>query len=329
MTEAPKHRIWHDGELIPWRDAKIHVLSHVVHYGSSVFEGIRCYDGPEGPSIFRLPDHMRRFLDSARIYRMPIRYSVEELSDGCIQTVAGNSLRECYLRPIAIRTGEQMGVDGREAPVETFIIPWSWGRYLGEDALTAGVDVCVSTWRRAAPDTFPALAKSGGNYLSSQLARMEARINGYSEGVMLDSFGYVSEGTGENLFVVRDRALHTPPLASGILAGLTRDSVIRIARHLGFVVVEEQIPREFLYVADELFFTGTAAEITPIRSVDRVTIGDGSPGEITLAIQTEYLGLARGTIPDQWGWRTVVPTARATAARPQPAKTARPSEVRA
>lgn len=283
-------------------------MSHVVHYGSSVFEGIRCYETPDGPAIFRLPDHMRRFHDSCRIYRMPMRHSVDELVAACVGTVAENELPHCYLRPVALRTGMQMGVFPLEVPVETFIIPWQWGTYLGKGALETGVDVCVSSWRRAAPDTFPTLAKAGGNYLNSQLSKLEARADGYAEGIMLDSFGFVSEGSGENLFLVRDGKLITSSMGAGILHGITRDSVIRIARDMGIDVSEQVIPREMLYIADELFFTGTAAEITPIRSVDHIAVGSGKPGPIALAIQKEYMGLVKGAVPDRYGWLTRVPT---------------------
>ena len=300
-------KIWRDGRFVEWEDATIHVMSHVVHYASSVFEGIRCYETPAGPAIFRLQEHMRRLADSAKIYRMPMRWSVDELAQAAVDTVATNELRHCYLRPVTLRTGEQMGVFGLEAPVETFIIAWKWGAYLGHDALANGVDVCVSSWRRAAPDTFPTLAKAAGNYLNSQLTKMEARQDGYIEGISLDSFGHVSEGSGENLFLVRDGALYTTPLGASILSGITRDSVIRIARDLGIEVREATIPREMLYIADEAFFTGTAAEITPIRSVDRIQVGEGRPGPITGAIQKEYLGIARGELPDRHGWLTPVP----------------------
>jgi branched-chain amino acid aminotransferase len=301
--------IWRDGELVPWDEARIHVMSHVVHYGSSVFEGMRAYETPQGGALFRAREHMRRLHDSARIYRMPLKWSVDELVQATIETMQANSLKHCYLRPIAIRTGEEMGVFGMNAPVETFIICWNWGRYLGEDALTNGVDVCISSWRRAAPSTFPAMAKAGGNYLNSQLAKMEARLDGFSEGIMLDVDGHVAEGSGENLFVVRDGVLFTAPLSAGILSGITRDSIVTIAREQGYDVQERLMPREFLYVADEIFFSGTAAEITPIRSVDRIPVGDGRPGPITKAIQTQYLGVATGRMPDRYGWLTPVPEA--------------------
>ncbi|MEO6779242.1 MAG: branched-chain amino acid transaminase [Gemmatimonadaceae bacterium] len=300
------HKIWRDGNLVDWQDATIHVMSHVVHYGSSVFEGIRCYSTPDGPAIFRAPDHMRRFLDSCRIYRMPMRYSIAELVAGCQDIVSENELPACYLRPVAMRTGEEMGVLPDRAQVETFIIPWVWGRYLGHEALESGVDVCVSSWRRPAPDTLPMLAKAGGNYLNSQLSKMEARASGYVEGIMLDSLGFVAEGSGENLFVVRDGKVYTPTMASSILNGITRDCVIQIARDLGYPVLEQTVPREMLYIADELFFTGTAAELTPIRSVDKIEIGTGKPGPISLAIQKVYMGIATGKMPDRYGWLTRV-----------------------
>lgn len=300
-------KIWRDGQLVNWQDATIHVMSHVVHYGSSVFEGVRCYETPAGGAIFRAREHMRRLQDSCRIYRMPLSYSMDELIQGMTDTVAANDLRECYLRPLVLRTGEQMGVYGAGAPVETFIIAWKWGTYLGHEGVTNGVDVRVSSWRRAAPGTFPTMAKAGGNYLNSQLSKMEAKQDDYAEGIMLDSFGFVSEGSGENLFAVRDGCLYTAPLSAGILQGITRNSVMTLARDLGLDVREQVLPREFLYIADELFFSGTAAEITPIRSVDRIDVGEGRPGPITQRIQREYLGIAQGKIPDRHGWLTSVP----------------------
>ena len=312
MAHAPPQdgrtsRIWRDGQLVNWEDATIHVMSHVVHYGSCVFEGVRCYETPAGGAIFRAREHARRLLDSCKIYRLPLRYGVDELVQAMMDTVAGNDLRQCYLRPVVIRTGEQMGVLGTSAPVEVFVVAWRWGTYLGKEGVENGVDVRVSSWRRAAPDTFPTMAKAGGNYLNSQLSKMEAREDGYAEGIMLDSFGFVAEGSGENLFAVRDGTLFTSPLSSGILPGITRDSVIRLAIDLGYEVREQTLPREFLYVADELFFSGTAAEITPIRSVDRIQVGTGRPGPITRAIQSEFLGVAKGEIADRHGWLTHVP----------------------
>jgi branched-chain amino acid aminotransferase len=301
-------KIWRDGQFVEWEDATIHVMSHVVHYGSSVFEGIRCYQTPTGGAVFRLRDHMRRLLDSARIYRIPVSHSLDALIQGAVDTVAANELQECYLRPVVVRTGERMGVfpEGGPEGVETFIIAWKWGRYLGEDAMQRGVDVRVSSWRRPAPDTLPAMAKAGGNYLGSQLTLFEARQDGYVEGIMLDSFGFVSEGSGENIFLVRDGVLFTTPLSASILGGITRDSVIHIARDLGYEVREESLPREFLYVADEVFFTGTAAEVTPIRSIDRIPVGEGTAGPVTLAIQQRYLDTVHGRASDPYGWLTPV-----------------------
>lgn len=298
--------IWRDGRLVPWEDATIHVMSHVVHYGSCVFEGVRCYDTPAGGAIFRLREHMRRLLDSARIYRMEVRHDVDALMRACVETVAANGLRRCYLRPFLIRTGENMGVLPYASPVESFVIAWHWGTYLGHEAMERGADVCVSSWRRAAPNTFPLMAKAGGNYLNAQLSKMEAVADGYAEGIMLDSQGFVSEGSGENLFLVRDDVLYTAPLQAGILQGITRDSVLRLARDRGIEVREQTLPREMLYLADELFFSGTAAEITPIRSVDRIPVGAGRPGPITRALQEEYMGIAGGRLPDRHGWLTPV-----------------------
>ena len=306
-TTGRTTKIWRDGQLVNWEDATIHVLSHVAHYGSSVFEGLRCYEGPNGGAIFRAKEHMRRLHDSCRIYRMKMEYSVDELVQAMVDTVAANELKECYLRPIAMRTGETMGVYGANVPVEVFIIAWKSGPYLGHEAMTNGADVRVSSWRRAAPDTFPTMAKAGGNYLNSQLSKMEARADEYAEGIMLDSFGFVSEGSGENLFAVRDGCLYTAPLAAGILQGITRNSIATIAKDMGLEVREQLMPREFLYIVDELFFCGTAAEVTPIRSVDRMEVGTGKPGPITQRIQREYLGIAKGKIADRHGWLTPVP----------------------
>ncbi len=312
-TNGPTTVIWRDGQLIAWEQATLHVMSHVVHYGSSVFEGIRCYETPAGPAVFRLREHMRRLLDSCKIYRMPMRWSLDDLVQGTVDLVAANELRSCYLRPVVVRGGEQMGVNPLNAPVETFLVAWHWGTYLGQSALTDGVDVCVSSWRRPAPGTFPTLAKAGGNYLNSQLTLMEARADGYAEGIALDSFGYVSEGSGENLFIVRDGVLWTTGLESAILEGITRDSVLTIARDLGIEVRTARIPRELLLVSDEMFFTGTAAEVTPIRSVDRQPVGAGKPGPITRAIQDRYMGIVSGRYPDGHGWLTPVPVREAVA----------------
>lgn len=301
--------IWRDGALVPWDEATLHVMSHVVHYGSSVFEGIRSYKTPQGGAVFRLREHMRRFHDSAKIYRMPMAHSVDELCAAVTETIAANGLEACYIRPLAVRAGQEMGVLPTGAPVETFIICWRWGAYLGHDALEQGVDVTISSWRRAAAGTIPAMAKAGGNYLSSQLSKMEAKADGYVEGIMLDVNGHVSEGSGENLFVVRDGVLYTAPLAASILNGITRDAVVAIAADLGYEVREALLPREFLTVADEVFFTGTAAEITPVKSIDHSPIGAGRRGPITQRIQERFLAIATGKAPDTRGWLTPVPTA--------------------
>ncbi len=309
--KGPTAKIWRDGVLVDWADATVHVLSHVIQYGSGVFEGIRCYETPSGGAVFRLRDHMRRLADSAKIYRLPLKYSVDELCQATVDTIASNELRECYIRPVVMRTGEQMGIWGKGVPVETFIILWHWETYLGQAAVENGADVCVSTWRRAAPNTFPTLAKATGNYLNAQLTKAEAKQDDYLEGIVLDSGGFIAEGSGENLFLVRDGVLLTAPLSSGILSGVTRDSVIRIAQDLGYAVKEMTMPREMLYLADEAFFCGTAAEITPIRSIDRLPVGAGKPGPIAKAIQERFMGIVKGRLPDQYGWLTPVPVAAA------------------
>jgi len=315
MSNRPSGRvakIWRDGELVNWEDANIHIISHVAHYGSSVFEGIRCYETPSGGAVFRLRDHMRRLLDSCRIYRMPLPYSLDQLIQATVDTIAVNDLRKCYIRPIVMRTGEQMGFYPIGVPVEAFIICWRQEAiYLGQNALDEGVDVCVSSWRRAAPDTFPTLAKAGGNYLNSQLSKIEARQDGYAEAISLDSFGFVSEGSGENVFIIRDGVVYTTPIAAGILQGITRATLIQLAMDLGYEVREQSIPREMLYIADEILLCGTAAEVTPVRSVDKIAVGSGRPGPITRAIQAEYLGIAAGRVSDRHGWLTPVPVAAA------------------
>ncbi len=308
-TTGATQKIWRDGELVDFNDCTIHVMSHVVHYGSSVFEGIRCYETPTGGAVFRLREHMRRLVDSAKIYRMDLKYSVDELCQAALDTIAANELKECYIRPLVARTGMQMGVHPGNAPVETFMICWIWGRYLGEEALERGVDVRISSWRRAAGSTFPTMAKAGGNYLNSQLTKMEAKMDDYVEGIMLDVNGHVSEGSGENLFLVKDGVLFTSSISSGILQGITRHSVMRIAKDLGVEIRETSLPREMLYIADEVFFCGTAAELTPVRSIDRITIGEGHRGPLTKTIQQRFLGIATGKIPDPYGWLTPVPSA--------------------
>ena len=303
----PTEKIWRNGELIDWNDATIHVLSHVVSYGSSVFEGIRCYETAGGPAIFRLKEHVRRLVDSARIYRMDtFKFSVAELADAMLEVVSVNKMKSCYLRPIVLRGYSELGVYGLRNPVDVYVACWEWGKYLGDEALSSGTDVCISSWTRMAPNTLPALAKAGANYMNSQLIKMEAVANGYSEGIGLDATGNVSEGSGENIFVVRDGKLITPPLSSSVLPGITRDTVLTLARDLGIPVVESVMPRELLYIADEVFFSGTAAEITPIRSVDRIAIGKGSRGPITEQLQREFFGIVNGTKPDRHGWLTAV-----------------------
>ena len=303
---TPTEKIWHNGRFIPWQEAKIHVLSHVVSYGSSVFEGIRCYQTPSGPQIFRLREHIRRMQDSSKIYRMPIPFSADQLAEAMVELVRLNNLSSCYIRPIVLRGYGEMGVHSGKNPVEVFVACWEWGKYLGEEALASGVDVCVSSWNRMAPNTLPALSKAGGNYLNSQLVRMEANLNGYAEGIALDVAGYVSEGSGENIFVVRDGKIFTPPLGASVLPGITRDSIIKLAEEMGIPVIETIVPREMLYIADEVFFTGTAAEVTPVRSVDRIVVGAGQRGPITERLQKEFFAIIDGKKADRFGWLTPV-----------------------
>ncbi len=295
--------IWHNGNLIPWEDATIHVMSHVVHYGSSVFEGIRCYAQPQGSAVFRLPEHMQRLLDSAKIYRMQIPYSLDELCAAVVDLIEANGIAPCYIRPIVIRGYGEIGVSPKGSPIEVYMANFPWGKYVSG---TGGADVCISSWNRLAPNTMPALAKAGANYMNSQLIRMEADTNGYVEGIALDTNGLVSEGSGENVFLVRNGVLYTPPLANSALSGITRDSVLTIARHLGLAVTEQPIPREMLYIADEVFFSGTAAEVSHIRSIDRIMIADGKIGEITRKIADEFFAIANGLKPDRFGWLTPV-----------------------
>ena len=300
-------KIWHNGRMIDWNDAKIHVLAHVTSYGSSVFEGVRCYATEAGPRIFRIREHARRLRDSAKIYRIEIPYSVDQLSAAMVDIVRVNKLDSCYIRPLVIRGYGGVGVLAtKDNPIETYIACWEWGKYLGAEAMEEGVDVCVSSWTRIAPNTLPVMSKAGANYMNSQLIRMEAAVNGYSEGIALDAAGYVSEGSGENVFVVRDGKIHTPPLGASVLPGITRDAVIQIAQSLGIPLVETLVPREMLYIADEVFFSGTAAEVTPVRSVDRINIGKGRRGPITEKIQNEFFGLVEGKRPDTHGWLTPV-----------------------
>jgi branched-chain amino acid aminotransferase len=306
MPMKTTEKIWHNGKLIDWNQATIHVMSHVVNYGSSVFEGVRCYETPSGPAIFRAQEHIQRLLDSAKIYRIPVAFGRQQLVDAMIATIATNGVWPCYIRPLIIRGYGEIGVNPTGVPTECYVANYPWGKYLGgtEDV---GVDVCVSSWTRLAPNTLPSMAKAGANYMNSQLIKMEAVLNGYAEGIALDSNGYVSEGSGENIFVIRNGKLLTPPLGNSVLAGITRDSVLQIANDLKIPVVEQIIPRELLYIADEVFFTGTAAEITPIRSVDKITVGDGAVGPITKAIRHELFSIFDGSKPDRYNWLTPVP----------------------
>jgi branched-chain amino acid aminotransferase len=303
MPIQPTEKIWHNGTLIPWEQANIHVMSHVVHYGSSVFEGIRCYGQPSGAAVFRLPEHMQRLLDSAKIYRMNIPFTLDELCAGVVDVIEANGIAPCYIRPIVIRGYGEIGVNPKGSPIEVYIANFPWGKYV---AGSGGADVCISSWNRLAPNTMPALAKAGANYMNSQLIRMEADANGYAEGIALDVSGLVSEGSGENIFLVRNGVLYTPQLGNSALSGITRDSVLTIARHLGLTVIEQPIPRELLYISDEVFFTGTAAEVSPIRSIDKILIGDGNTGPITKQIADEFFGIANGLRPDRFGWLTPV-----------------------
>jgi branched-chain amino acid aminotransferase len=307
--------VWHDGQFIKWNDARVHVMSHVLHYGSSIFEGIRCYATGQGPAIFRLREHMQRFLNSAKIYRMDHEWKLDDLCDASVQLVQRSGLDQCYIRPILFRSLDEakpaFGVNPFPNPLACYIGAWDWGKYLGDDAIEKGVDVCVSTWNRLTPNSMPAMAKSGANYMNSQLIKMEALLNGFAEGIALDDRGYVSEGSGENIFVVTNGVVLTPPLSSSILAGITRDSVIQICQELGITVKERSIQRAALYIADEVFFSGTAAEITPIRSVDRITVGNGGRGEITEKIQSAFFEITKGVRKAPGDWLTYVNAAKA------------------
>lgn len=299
-------KIWMDGAVIPWAEATVHVMSHVMHYGSSVFEGVRCYKTPQGPAIFRLDEHVKRLFDSARIYSMDPGYSREQVMDAMKELVRINGFESCYLRPLVYRGLGTPGVNPTGSPVRTTIVCWDWGKYLGDHSAEQGVDVCVSSWSRFAPNTIPALAKSSANYMNGQLIKMEAVRNGYAEGIALDTRGFLSEGSGENLFVVRNDVVYTPPLSASVLPGITRDTIIRLLREDGVQVQEEDLPRELLYVADELFFSGTATEVAPIRSVDQVTVGDGEAGQMTRRVQKRYQDIVQGAVADTHGWLTIV-----------------------
>ena len=302
MAFSGTGKVWMNGKIVDWADASIHVASHVVHYGSGVFEGARCYKTPQGSAFFRLDAHMRRLYDSARIYRMDYGVDRETLTRAVVETVQANGLEACYIRPLIYRGYHTLGVNPLPCPVDAMILVWEWGAYLGPDALEQGVDVRVSSWTRSAPNTFPAMAKSVANYANSSLIKMEAVVEGYSEGIALDPEGHLSEGSGQNLFLVRDEIVYTPPLSASVLPGITRDTILTLAQDHGFQVREQDLPREMLYVADEVFFAGTAAEITPIRSVDKIQIGVGRRGPVTTALQQAFFDYINGVVPDSHGW---------------------------
>src|SRR3954449_8838139 len=310
MKISPK--VWKNGELIDWDDARIHVMSHVVNYGSSVFEGIRCYNTAKGSAVFRLTEHMQRLVNSAKIYRMDFPYDRQTLCDATVELIRASGLDECYIRPIVFRGLDEnkpaFGVNPFPNPIDVYIATWQWGKYLGEEALETGIDVCVSSWTRITSNSLPAMAKAGANYMNSQLIKMEALLGGYSEGIALDDRGMVSEGSGENIFLVNNGKIYTPPLGASVLPGITRDSVIQIAREMGIEIVESQIQRAALYLADEAFFTGTAAEITPIRAVDRITVGEGKRGPVTKLLQDEFFKIIDATrpAPNDAPWLTFV-----------------------
>jgi branched-chain amino acid aminotransferase len=306
MAFQKSDKIWMNGKLVGWDDAKIHLLSHVIHYGSALFEGARCYKTPQGPAIFRLKEHTDRLFNSCKIYRMEIPFSREEINKAIIDLIKINKLDECYIRPIVYRGYSHLGVDPTGVPIDVSIAVWPWGKYLGPEAIENGVDVGVSSWRRNAPGTMPDMAKASANYMNGQLIRLEARAHGYIEGIALDVFGHVSEGSGENVFIVRDGALITPPFGSSILPGITRNTVMRLAEDLGIKVIEEEMPREALYVADEVFFTGSAAEITPIRTIDGIKIGKGKRGPLTEKLQKAFFSIFEDSKYDKFKWLTYV-----------------------
>ena len=306
MPLKKTEKIWHNGKFINWDDATIHVISHVVSYGSAVFEGIRCYNTKQGPAIFRLREHMQRLVNSGKIYRMDLPFSTDELCAAACELVRINKTSSCYIRPIALRGYGDAGVSAMKNPIEVYLACWEWGAYLGAEGLKKGVDVCISSWARMAPNTLPAMSKAAANYMNSQLIHMEATLNGYAEGIGLDTAGYISEGAGENIFVAHGGKLYTPPLSSSVLPGITRNCVLTLCREFGIAIEEQMIPREMLYVADEVFFVGTAAEITPIRSVDRIQVGIGQAGPIAQRLQEEFFALTSGSKPDRHHWLTPV-----------------------
>jgi branched-chain amino acid aminotransferase len=306
VSFAGTGKIWMNGKLVEWKDATIHIASHVIHYGSGVFEGARCYDTPKGSACFRLDDHLVRLINSAKIYRMEYPLDVSGWRTAVLDTIRVNEMTACYIRPLIYRGYETLGVNPLNNPVDASIILWEWGAYLGAEALEQGVDMKISSWSRMAPNTLPAMAKATANYANSALIKMEALADGYSEGIALDVYGNVSEGSGQNIFIVRDGALWTPPLSASILGGITRDSIMTLARGLGYSVIETNLPRESLYVADEVFVVGTAAEVTPIRSIDKITIGHGHRGPITARLQSAFFDVINGEVPDSHGWLTYV-----------------------
>jgi branched-chain amino acid aminotransferase len=295
--------IWMNGKFIKWADAKIHICSHVIHYGSSFFEGIRCYKTKKGPAVFRLDEHVKRLINSAKIFRADIPYSFGEIHQAIIDTINSNNLEACYIRPIAYRGFDDLGVNPLKNPVDLAIAAWEWGSYLGKGAVESGIEVCVSSWKRSAPDSVPTMAKIGGAYMNGQLIKMEAITNGYSEGIALDINGYISEGSGENIFLVYDGELYTPQVSNSILGGITRDSIMKLAEDMGYVVKETNIMREMLYISDEVFFSGTAAEITPIKSIDKIIVGDGKPGKVTKRLQDAFFEITNNG-KDKFGWLT-------------------------
>lgn len=311
---TPTDWIWRNGALIPWADANVHILTHSMQYGSAVFEGIRCYETPQGPAIFRLEEHLRRLMTSSRIYRMEVPFTTDELTAACCEIIEKNALTSCYLRPMVIRGYGASSMVPFASPVEVYLPCWPWGAYLGAGALEHGVDACVSSWYRVAPNTIPAGAKIAGNYLSGQLVKMEALGNGFAEGISLTTEGMIGEGSGQNIFLVRNGTLYTPNINGTILPGITRETIMTLARDLGIPVREEAMPREMLYAVDEVFLCGTASEVTPVRSVDRIPVGTGKPGQITLEIQRRYLDIANGRTEDTHGWLTHVRAERAASA---------------
>jgi branched-chain amino acid aminotransferase len=307
MAFTGTDQVWMNGTLVPWKDATVHVAAHALHYGTGIFEGIRAYETKVGSAVYRLPEHLRRLYDSCRVYRMEPRWSAEELGQAVLETIRVNGYASCYIRPLIYRGVESLGLDPRPCPVEASIVVWEWKAMFGAEGLDNGIDVGVSSWNRLAPNTLPAMAKASANYANSALIKMQASLDGYGDAIALDESGLVSEGSGQNLFLVRDRVIYTPAINSSILQGITRDSVITIARDLGYQVVEAAVPREMLYLADEAFFCGTAVEVTPIRSIDRIPVGDGRRGPVTAAIQARFFGVITGDVPDTHRWLTPVP----------------------